>query len=115
MLFESSENVPMGKRELVCVVLDDPYRPLPNDDDLSCSKGKSCPNREFDVERFVKLNACDALPEKLCDHNLVLTTKKNITVAGHRFEIDDGRILIHGVGRLEGFPLRIGGHSLSVQ
>jgi hypothetical protein len=78
MLFESSENVPMGKRELVCVVLDDPYRPLPNDDDLSCSKGKSCPNREFDVERFVKLNACDALPEKLCDHNLVLTTKKNI-------------------------------------
>lgn len=38
-----------------------------------------------------------------------------LTVTGHSFKIEDGRVLIHGVGRLEGFPLRIGRHSQSAQ
>lgn len=34
-----------------------------------------------------------------------------VTIGGDRFEINDGGIL-HGIRRLEIFPLRIGGHSL---
>lgn len=64
MLFESSENVPMGNRPVVFVALEEPYKLLNVDDDLSCKRGKSDPNRELEVERLLKLlNACD-FPER---------------------------------------------------
>lgn len=57
----------MGKRDVVCVVLDEPYRLLlyGDVDDLSGSRGKSGPYREFVVERLLKLNACEDLPGKI--------------------------------------------------
>lgn len=59
--------VPIGKRDVVCVVLEEPYRLLlyGDVDDLSGSKGKSGPYRELlVVERLLKLKLCEDLPVK---------------------------------------------------
>lgn len=64
------------------------------------------------VERLLKVNACEDLPKTNVQlENYLIQQLVLITIGGHRLKINDGGIL-HGIRRLEIFPLRIGGHSL---
>lgn len=110
----SREKVPIGNLPDVFVALEEPYTLL-KVDDFSCRRGKSDPNLELEVERLLKLlNACDFPKNKGNRFVNVLCRLEYVkhTVTTHCLKINDGRILSYGVGRLEVFPLRIGGHSL---